>query len=80
MKENQFFLRTNTNDIFRELAFKIIQDCIKSNGNTVSEATEELKIYGYQNAILAMMKHKIEAKKANPRYEKQLNKLIHSVN
>ena len=70
-------LRRNTNDIIRELSFKIVQDCIKSDGNNVAAATKELNSkYGYQMAILAMMKHKIEAKRANPRYEKQLNKEI----
>ena len=69
------FLRRNTNDIIRELAFKIFQDCIKSHGNNVASATEELNSkYGYQMAILAMMKHKSEEKKAHPQFKKQLSR------
>lgn len=69
-------LRRNTNDIIRELAFKIVQDCIKSHGNKLAEATEELRKYGFRKAILAMMEYKCEEIKASQQNEKQLNKEI----
>ena len=70
-------LRRNTNDIIRELAFQIVQDCIKSHGNNVAAATKELNSkYGYQMAILAMMKHKCDEAEAHQKHEKQLNKEI----
>lgn len=74
--EEQVLLRTNTNDINRELAIKIVQNSIKSYGKNLSLVSEILRKYGFQKAILAMLELRCKEIKAHPQNENQLEKEI----